>query len=327
MEATLQAGGGALEPLRFHLPDGRIAEPFHRAPWIDGSAALDPPLLNHIRGEWPCVPFGVPPEPRRLVPSWQAVAEGPAEPDVEDSAPDRPHGFGANARWRLAREEGALSATVAYPAASAVARLERRVSPFHEGLGVRIALEIVARRPCRTTAGFHPIFRLPGRPGSVRIRPGRFRHGFTYPAPVEPGISRAAPFARFDDLGAVPAADGTRLALDALPLPFATEEIVMLTGSDGRIDLEDTEAGIAYRLEWDASLLPHALIWISNRGRAHAPWAGRNLCLGIEPVASAFDLGAAVSARANPIAALGERTCLALRPDEPWSAAITLRVV
>jgi hypothetical protein len=325
VEATLHAGGGALEPLRLRLPDGRVAEPFHRAPWIDGSAALDPPLLNHLRGEWACVPFGVPPDPAGLVAPWRAAGD-PLGPDIEDTSQDRPHGYGANADWILREDPDTLTATVAYPPGSAIERLTRRIRPCTDAVGIRIDLVITARRACRTTAGFHPTFRLPARPGAFRIRHGAFRHGFTYPAAVEPGTSRAAAFARFTHLDDVPAADGSRLALDALPLAFATEEIVMLVGSDGRIDLEDDDSGIVYRLAWDPDRLPHALIWISNRGRSYAPWSGRNLCLGIEPIASAFDLGAAVSVGANPLSTLGERTFISLAPGEPWSTSISLQV-
>lgn len=70
-----------------------------------------------------------------------------------------------------------------------------------------------------------------------------------------------------------------------------------------------------YPIATDASsvLLRHCLLWISNRGRSAAPWNSRNLCLGVEPISSAFDLGAAISAGPNPLAAQGMPTAVPLR--------------
>lgn len=42
------------------------------------------------------------------------------------------------------------------------------------------------------------------------------------------------------------------------------------------------------------------MLWISNRGRKGLPWGGTNLCLGVEPITSAFDFGQGVSANENP---------------------------
>jgi hypothetical protein len=59
---------------------------------------------------------------------------------------------------------------------------------------------------------------------------------------------------------------------------------------------------------------------MSNRGRKYDPWNGENLCLGVEPIASAFDLGTPASVAPNPIAAHGVATALALDPAKPVTA-------
>ena len=70
--------------------------------------------------------------------------------------------------------------------------------------------------------------------------------------------------------------------------------------------------------------LPSLLLWMSNRGRKYDPWNGRNLCLGVEPIASAFDLGTPASVAPNPIAAAGVATALTLDPATPVTVGFRL---
>jgi hypothetical protein len=56
---------------------------------------------------------------------------------------------------------------------------------------------------------------------------------------------------------------------------------------------------------------------MSNRGRKLAPWNGENLCIGVEPVVSAFDLGSAVALTNNPLASDGIRAAVPLDTAVP----------
>jgi hypothetical protein len=77
----------------------------------------------------------------------------------------------------------------------------------------------------------------------VRIEPGKFREGRTFPKTFEPGESRFALDRRFADLGAVPALDGT--TIDASRLPFAAdgEDLLLLNGIDGSVALANEAEG------------------------------------------------------------------------------------
>ncbi len=81
--------------------------------------------------------------------------------------------------------------------------------------------------------------------------------------------------------------------------------------------LEDESAGAAYRLTWDADILPSLQLWISNRGRKGAPWSGRNMCLGVEPLCAVFDLGTRAGLAPNPISTRGIATAATLDPAKP----------
>jgi len=158
-EATMQSLGAMLAPIVFRLPSGREVQPMQIAPWADEAGGEElPGVLRRLRGEWPCVPFGVTPD--RSPSDWPQHLR--PEPDEEA------HGHGSNHEWQL---DGALVARIAYPAASPVVRLERRVAPVIGEARVDIELTIVARRGCRLPIGLHPTFRLPAETGAAPTIP------------------------------------------------------------------------------------------------------------------------------------------------------------
>lgn len=77
-EATLQSLGGMLGPVRFYLEDGRSISPLHVAPWDDEDMSDQPGVLRRLRGDWPCIPFGVAPH-RQLPHPWSKhiLKQGP----------------------------------------------------------------------------------------------------------------------------------------------------------------------------------------------------------------------------------------------------------
>jgi hypothetical protein len=68
-------------------------------------------------------------------------------------------------------------------------------------------------------------------------------------------------------------------------------------------------------MTWDGDRLPNLALWMSNRGRLHSPWNGRNLCVGVEPCVSAFG-GILASLADNPVKKCGGVTSLELDPGE-----------
>ena len=73
-----------------------------------------------------------------------------------------------------------------------------------------------------------------------------------------------------------------------------------------------------FRLTWQKEHFPSLLLWISNRGRKMAPWNGRHVAIGIEPICSPFGLGPATALADNPVARSGTPTALAFRKDRPF---------
>lgn len=314
--AAVQSLGGMLGPVLFMLPDGRQVAPLHVAPWFDDpTRGNHPPILQELRGEWPCVPFGAD-APRNLPPGWPA----------NTGTSDVPHGHGSNLHWRFnSVTSDAVEMVCDYPETHPIRRLWRHIKADAHAPALTITLRIEARAPCALPLGLHPTLRLPA-DGTGRLIPPRFAMGRVFPIDVEPGRGLLRPDATFTDLAQVPARNGGTLSLLDLPLAADTEELVQLCGVEGQFALAHGAEGWQVRLHWDAGVFPSLLLWVSNRGRDYAPWNGRHVALGAEPIASAFDLGPAVSGAANPIKAGGTATVVHLHPDAPFETQYRISV-
>lgn len=326
---AVYATGGMLGDVEFKQA-GRRVRPFYEVPWLGAAdAAGAQGLVAHMRSEFPCVPFGVPYRPDQVGQAWQAALTDSAahfDPETEASD-DLLHGYSAIGEWTLvAQSANEIRIAIDYPASSAIARLTRVIRVDPAAPAIDFALHIEARRPSARPLGLHPNLALPSLTGALRIDPGAFAFGMVHPGGPEPGVSRACAGARFSSLDNVPLGAGGHAAFDRLPLAENTEEILQLCGVGGRVTMTDDAADVAYRLTWDASVLPSLLLWISNRGRRYAPWNGRNLCVGVEPIAGAFELGCRASLAANPINAQGVATAVALDPAAPITLAYRFEV-
>ena len=321
-EAEMQALGAMLAPASLALPDGRRVHPLHVAPWEGEDLSGQPGILRRLRGEWPCVPFGMAPaEP--LPAAWAGVVRGAGDADA--GARD-PHGYGSNHEWQLEQDgPAAIRARIDYPDDSAIARLERRVEGVAGEAALRFGLTIHPRRDCRLPIGLHPVFALPAEPGAAHLTVDHTGVA-VHPLDEGPGLSRLAPGLHFDRLARLSDRQGHAFDGAALPYAIASENLLLLTGVTGEAVLENRAGGYRTRLSWDAALFPALMLWISNRGRQSAPWSGRHLALGMEPVRAAFDLGPGLSAGDNPLTRAGVETAFSFRAGEPLSTEYRIAV-
>ena len=75
--------------------------------------------------------------------------------------------------------------------------------------------------------------------------------------------------------------------------------------------------GVGLEIDWDRNLLPSLQIWHTDGGISGAPWHNAFRGIGLEPVASAFDLDSSVSCAPNPINARGVATAIQIDPVAP----------
>lgn len=316
---TVQRLGAMLAPVTFLLADGRQVAPLHIAPWAqEAQAQALPGILRKMRGEWPCVPFGYSVAADGWPQNWSRVMTAP-EPDEEI------HGHCSNHDWNWCQSDShgdsdsqSLSLALTYPATSPIVRVERTVAPDPAAPAIDITFKIIVRRACRLPIGLHPVFRLPEKTGAATLELGGFDHGHTYPHDVEPGASVFAANQTFTDLARIPARSGGVLDASQLPLAADTEELLQLSGLDGTAALANHAEGYRVRLSWQKEHFPSLLLWYSNRGRKAAPWDGRHVAVGIEPICSPFGLGPASALADNPIAQSGIATALEFVPEKPF---------
>ncbi|WP_341318082.1 hypothetical protein WN982_23575 [Paraburkholderia sp. IMGN_8] len=326
---AVYAMGGMLGDVTLKRGDGEI-RPFYEAPWLADGSPEPAGLLGHMRSEFPCVPFGVPYEPEAVEENWRkSLATPVAEYDPSlDASDDLLHGYCSVGEWTLVRQtDHDIEIALEYPASSSIARVTRVIRADPDGPAIDFHVTVESRRDTRRPIGLHPNLALPSIAGAFQIHPGTFDFGIVHPAGPEPGVSRAASGAIFHALDKVPLHAGGTAAFNRLPFAHCTEEIIQLCGVDGSVVLTDDESCVAYRLTWDASVLPSLLLWISNRGRSYSPWNGRNLCLGVEPIAGAFELGCRAGLAANPINERGTPTAVRINPAQPVEIAYRFEVL
>ena len=117
----------------------------------------------------------------------------------------------------------------------------------------------------------------------------------------------------------MPARAGGLVDASRLPLAADTEELLQIEGLDGTAALANRADGYRVRLSWQKEHFPSLLLWYSNRGRKAAPWNGRHVAIGIEPICSPFGLGPATALADNPIARSGIPTALEFLPERPFA--------
>lgn len=324
-EFTVVPVGAMCAPARFALPDGSLVQPFAIAPWGEDGGDDHrrlPPLLRRLRGDWACVPFGMPQTRADLPADWApSRASGLALGDWF-------HGPGANAPWQVVDiGGGAVTLDLVYPDDHPVARLTRRIAGDPQAPRLLFDLEVHPRQDCVLPVGAHPVMRLPEEPGRARLTVEGAEAVFTYPVDAEPGVSMLPHGARFDGLERARWADGSALDLRFHPLARRTEEVLLVTGALGRAHLDVPDEGYRATIAWDAAAFGALNLWVSNGGRGFYPWNHRFRGLGIEPVSAPFDLGAEVAASgAGPLRRAGVPLAVGLRAGEVWRTRYSVAV-
>jgi hypothetical protein len=329
VRAEIQSLGAMLGPAWFIVGD-REVQPFAIAPWSDDAGPEYeklPPVLGRLRGEWPCVPFGVA-EPRAdLPPDWArdgTTAGGYIDPEL--------HGFSSNSHWQLVRrEQNRIELVVEYPRPHPIRRLIRTITASEESPALQISLLVQSREACDLPIGIHPVLRLPDSPRMASLELGGVPRGWTSPAPVEPGVSRFKTDVRNVPLAQVPSVSASgedqTENITRLPLPYPTEELVLVVGHRGSAMLSNHVERYSVSLAWDSETFPACLLWLSNRGRDHYPWNRRFLGLGVEPIRSAFDLGTTVSRnQTNPLWNSGIPCTYGFTPEKDFETTYSIAV-
>ena len=262
--ARVISAGAMLQDVVFSVGEGRDFRPFAQAKWSadarEGRPTEQPLHLQHLGGEWPCVPYG----------------SSAADPEH--------HGFGSNHFWQCdAISAGAIELSIDYPADHVVRRVTRRIALSETEPTISCSFTVEARKVCRLPIGIHPIFRLP-ETGNVELIVAGAQRWAAIPAPFRPNG------ARIIGTGAQSLTDDSGVQV-LFPRDFHnyTAELVQAFDLPGRVDLVYPDAGARASLTWDSGKLPHCHFWLAKPHEfgGLGPFRG----LAVEPIASWFDRG------------------------------------
>ena len=292
--------GGHLGPASFRVASRRV-QPLSVAPWWNERVAA-PPILQVLRGDFFCLPFGGNATPYRG-----------ERHDV--------HGETANRPWEFVRTVRGRDAALLQLRLRTRARKGTvdKIVEIRRGHSAIYQRHLLSGFSGRLNPGHHAMLRFPAE-GLVSTSPIRF--GQVYPRPFERpprgGYSSLKPGARFRSLEAVRAADGSLADLSRYPAREGFEDLVLIASRPGAfawtavVFPSERWLWIAFK---DPATLASTVLWHSNGGRHYPPWNGRHRAvLGLEEVTAHFHDGLAESAAANPLNRLGIPTCLTLSP-------------
>lgn len=297
------ARGGHIAPVEFRPPGAPSGcSPYSLAPWRPDDQPDAPPILQVLRGDFFCFPFGA-----------DANAGHPLI-----------HGEPANHPWRLsgaAPDALHLALDFSTPGPLAGGRVERtiRLRPGHAALYQEHRVSGVSGD---FNYGHHPILHLPeGVHAELRTSPLRF--GGVYACPPGDGTERnaLARGVRFASLDAVPLAGGGATSLLRYPARPGHEDIVMLSSastSGPAWTALTFSTGFVWVSLRDAADFPSTLLWMSDGGRDAAPWGGRHARrIGVEDVCSHFCDGLSASRSSELPAREGIATTRRFSAEEP----------
>jgi hypothetical protein len=280
VRAVILIDGGILWSPEFRLGSGRWVKPLAEAPWSGDPAMGEdehlPPTMRVLGGAFLGLPFGG----RGLeVEAHGWAARPPKFPH---------HGVAAASRWHVDvahTERMLLRLDVAEP--HPVAWIEQDIRCGDDRSEIRIEVRVETREDVRLPLGYHPILRMPDRPGDLRIE-ATFGTGFAFPAVLNP-LGQAMPGAVFSTLSDVEGKAGP-LDFSTLPHGAPAEDLLMMTKLRSPIQAHFLDEAYRLRLDWDRSALPNCVLWTHDRALGERPWGHRFRGVGIEPGAMAFDL-------------------------------------
>lgn len=309
VEAAITEMGGHLAPVRFRV-GRKIIEPFSVAPWATEKLEKGThPLLQALRGDFFCAPFGGNETPYR----------GEVHP---------PHGESANAKWRFTSlEEETRRTTLHLSLRTRIRRGHIRKSiQLRQGETVLYCRHELSGMDGLMNVGHHAMLKFPDVPESGHISTSPIQYAQVLPTqfekPEQRGYSSLLPGAVFRHLDRVPSIFGGSVNVSRYPARRGFEDLLMVVhAARGKLAwtaVAFPEEGYVWFSLKDPSVLQNTVLWISNGGRHYAPWSGRHVnVMGLEDVTSYFHYGLAESAKKNPINRQGFATTLSLSSKRP----------
>ena len=298
--------------------NGQQIKPLHTPDWLkDTSNDFNslPGILQNLKGEFPCVPFGINSPIEELTDEWKSSYS--EDPYVVNE----PHGYSSNKNWELVNlQSHEAEFKIVYPDKDVVNFLKRTIRVSEdEPNKIFCSLQINVKENCELPIGLHPMIRIPKSMDKIKIIPGKFQFGLNYPGIVLRDKTLGAIGKNFSSLDKVEGFNGEIIDLSKPPFEGNFEDLFQLCGIDGNLSVENYEENYKFNYNWNPSHFSSVLMWVSNRGRTEYPWNSNHVTVGLEPISSAFGLSTHISTNSNnPIAKRNVSTKVHLYKDKPF---------
>lgn len=309
VEVTVTKRGAMMAPVTFYRATGSPIEPYYVSPWQEEDREPAGDVLDCLRGDFFCLPFGWPSEEAGVsyVPHGAPPGSDWSEPVVEK----RGGVSSLKTEVRTEKPEGILRKQIF------LVDGENAIYVSHELEGYDV----------RTPLGHHAILDCSPSRGEWRVSLGPTVCGFTDLGLPYYQSDRMyfslKPFCRFDSLKSVPTiwADMPRTDCSRFPARPGFVDHLLLIAAKDRFPAWTAAVCPAEGFLWfslkDPELLPTTLMWMDNGGRWDVPFSGRNQALGLEEVCGLLARGFAESRSENYLNRLGVPTTLRLNPQKP----------
>lgn len=295
---TVTRLGGQMAPVVFRR-DGREVRPYFISPWQGEGHADACKLIEPLRGDFFCLPFGGNGMPFR----------GEVHP---------PHGESCNNPWACAgitAQGGTMTLALTMETKARAGRVDRRLSLVKNHPAI-YSVNTVGGFAGPASFAHHPILAVPETARALKISTSPFAFGMTVPRTYDAN-QRLARGAAFNDLAQVPLEKSGAADFSAFPVAAAHTDLVTVAEAPGAsantpawvcaVNTQDHWLWFAFK---DPAMMPTRVFWVDTHGRQQAPWLGRVNCLGIEDGCSFFDAGLAESVAPNALSARGIKTAL-----------------
>jgi hypothetical protein len=209
---------------------------------------------------------------------WQLLVPNAGPEREHDGARQGYHGEASLATWAVLAQD-ATSCQLETYLLTAPLRLRRSVSVAGEALTVTDEIQNLSPDAVETRIVQHPAFGSPFLDGESYVVTSAAK---IVTDPDAPGsLARADVVGRPDEVlergaesGSIRLpAPGARASLFAALTEFAAPEVTFCSPT----------RGLAVRLEWDGTILPHAWLWIEANAGSGWPWFRRLYAIAVEP--------------------------------------------
>lgn len=313
IELYITKKGGHIAPVTFYKNSKNPANPYHVAPWHEEKEKAEPAIIEVLRGDFFCMPFG---------------SDSTYKKEVHIV-----HGETANNAWTFENLEdrgGVLDLSLSLKTKVRAGSVTKNVM-LKQSQNVVYTKHVIDGFKGLTTVGHHATLAPPDKEGAMKISTAPIRFGLTSArtdAALYAGngeYSSIASGKRFTSLSKVPTVwkDNPSADCSSFPARKGFVDIISVYQKPGKnpgwTAAVFTDQGFLWFSLKDTSALPTTLMWMENRGRHGAPWSGRNLCIGLEDICSYMAEGLAGSAKPNPVSDEGIPTVVNLAGTKPYA--------